>query len=279
MEFDLTSLPQALRGLCRDIDMPEEVTEAVAEFSQSLDWAALASALSQLSTPGSWNEGLTALRDSLGEDPRGLKILTCCLRQALNVWETYEDLGISREIFNATMACFSRFVGEHMVSFGCYGFDRAWWTVRQLSTRLFRIGLLEYELKEEAGAIGLHIPSGARLRQEALRSSYLEARALIARCFPRYAQADISCGSWLLSPTLEKLLPPDSNILRFQRSFRLVPQGTGDSYLLWVFRRMDLPTEQLPEDTSLQRALKAYLLSGGIWEEARGTLSQDPFLP
>ena len=48
--------------------------------------------------------------------------------------------------------------------------------------------------------------------------------------------------------------------------------------LQWVFKNPDLSPEELPEDTSLQRSLKAFLLAGGTFLNGEGFLCGDPFL-
>ena len=53
--------------------------------------------------------------------------------------------------------------------------------------------------------------------------------------------------------------------------------GSGDSYRQWVYRDPNLPITDFPENTALQRSLKAYLLNGGVFTEAEGTLLQNPF--
>lgn len=40
----------------------------------------------------------------------------------------------------------------------------------------------------------------------------------------------------------------------------------------WVFKRRDIPLEDLPEETSLQKNMKAHLLSGGWVGEGMGCL-------
>lgn len=255
-----------LAELCEKIRLQPEVTRQV------LTLAAECPENPDLRTPGRWKEGLDALPR---EDPRGLKRLTISLNCALETWKQYQKLGLTEEIFVATMGCFPRFVGEHLESFGCYGFDREWWTVRQLSGRLFRIGELEYELVEDA--VDLHIPSDANLKPEALRASWEAARGWIAKCFPEYAGKPMKCESWLLSPTLAELLPPDSRILEFQRSFDLTGAEPGEEFRLWVFKNRDIPNEDLPEHTSLQRNLKRFLLNGGTFLEGQGVLKEEPF--
>lgn len=262
--------------LCREIGMPETVTKRLLVLHARPDFAPNTEKLMHETT---WNDGLSALKTELGDDGDGMKMLLCMLRCALDAWERYQELGISRRVYVDTMACFSRFVREHLESYGCYGFDRGFWTVRQVSCRLFRIGELEYELTARDGApqIRLHIPSDAHLERALLRESVLQAKTLIARCFPAYENVPIACCSWLLSPTLKALLPARSRILDFQKSFRIVPLGSGDSYRLWAFRNPKLQVKDFPENTALQRSLKAYLLSGGSFTEAEGTLLQNPF--
>ena len=47
------------------------------------------------------------------------------------------------------MSCFTRFVNEYKESFNKYGFDRGFWTYRQLAMLLFKVGILEYEIDEK----------------------------------------------------------------------------------------------------------------------------------
>lgn len=218
-----------------------------------------------------WETGLSQLKQQLEADPQGLKMLTCMLVCALKTRETYRKLGISDDIFLATMDCFPRFVREHMESYGSYGFDRDFWTVRQLSAVLFRIGLLEYELED--GKVCLHIPTGAHLIPEKIDESLAQARIFITRFFPNWKDAPMCCHSWLLSPALSALVASDSNIMRFQKRFQITPEKEQTrEFLVWIYKNRDIPYEQLPENTHLQRILKQYLLDGGIFLEGRGIL-------
>lgn len=237
-----------LSKLCRRIHMPEEVTNIV-------------------------------LSHEKGEKNLGFQTLSDHLTRACEAWEDYQKLGLSDEIFIDTMACFSRFVREHKVSFGCYGFDRGFWTTRQTGCKLFRIGMLEYELLVENGekTVSIHIPSDAELSLPLLRASYDMAKPLIDKTFPEFADALWICGSWLLSPDLKALLPAESKILKFQQSFALTKTYVSDEFKEWVYKREDIPNENLPEDTTLQRNLKTFLLSGNVFRCGEGTLIPDPF--
>ena len=179
------------------------------------------------------------------------------------------------------MKCFSRFVREHDASWGFYGFDRGFWTTRQRDAKLFRLGELEYELLcegEGEKAIGLHIPSDASLEPNRLNASLSKARDFLNRHFPDWANAPIRCSSWLLSPALKDLLPPGSRILGFQAAFDLTETNPeADDVLQWVFglaeaQKADYRLEDLPEDTTLRRNMKAFMRAGGSVGTGEGFL-------
>ena len=263
--------------LCRRIGMPEEVTRRVLAIHGDPGFCP---ELSKLTREQTWEEGLAELKGALGADPNGMNMLCCMLRCALAAKETYCRLGLSDEIYFHTMGCFSRFVGEHLESYGRYGFDRGFWTVRQVSCRLLRIGELEYELIRLDGrfVISSHIPTDVQLRTPLLRASVEQAREVLSRTFPDYANAPMFCRSWLLSPALEELLPPDSNILAFRRSFHITTLPTPSTgVILWVFKNPKLDPEDYPENTTLQRNLKAWILAGKPFPDAKGFLAADPF--
>lgn len=263
-----------MEALCRRIGMPEEVTCRLLAMDDPLP------DLGKLTREESWEVGLREVQAALGEDPDGMKLLRCMLRLALDARAVYRRLGICDEIYFHTMGCFRRFVGEHLESYGRYGFDRGFWTVRQVSGRLFRIGELEYELirLDDRPVISLHIPTDVRLWTPLLQESVERAGEVLNRAFPEYRDAPMFCRSWLLSPDLKELLPPDSNILAFQRSFRITPLPTPSTgVILWVFKNPGLSPADYPEDTTLQRNMKAYLLAGETFTDAKGFLRPDPF--
>jgi len=261
-----------MEQLCRKINMPTEVTQKLMEIHSTLE---VFPCLDLLMRENTWSEGLEQLKEALGEDPGGFKRLCCMLRCALRAKEEYDRLGIPEAIYIDTMGAFSRFVREHMESYGCYGFDRGSWTPRQVSGKLFRIGQLEYELTQLEGAdvVSLHIPTDVDLRPEVLQPSVKAGLAELYLLFPEYEGKGVYCHSWLLSPLLKELLQEKSNILRFQELFDIAPEGVpGNDVLLWVFKNPKLPREEYPENTSLQRKLKQFFLNGGQFLEGTGYL-------
>ena len=112
--------------------------------------------------------------------------------------------------------------------------------------------------------IALHLPGGMKLNREitieAVRGAFRHAE----KYYPDYAPKAIHCGSWLLNPTLVEPLGEHSNIMAFASVFHLHPiKCQGQGVFNFVFKTSvnpDLAT--LPEDTRLQRWLKAKYLSG-----------------
>lgn len=185
------------------------------------------------------------------------------------------------QVWLDTMKCFTRFVAEHRKCYGYDGFDRGFWTTRQIRAKLFRIGELEYEMlpdREGKPRIFLHIPSDANLSPKALNASVKSAKVFFGEYFPEYADAPMYCETWLLSPTMKELLPEDSHIVHFQNAFDLSRTNPeSKSAILWVFNRTaiqqkDMELADLPEDTALQRSMKALLLAGKAPGTAEGVL-------
>ena len=194
---------------------------------------------------------------------------------------------IPEGIWVDTMKCFPRFVSEHRRSYGRDGFDRYGWTTRQIGAKLFRIGEMEYEMAENeknGREISLHIPSDSRLEPERMNASLQAANRFFRERFPEWADAPRTCESWLLSPVLKELLPEESRILKFQEAFEIrTVYPEDDAALEWVFyvaegQRAGLDLNRLPENTSLQRKMKALLLEGRKPGAAKGVLINSEFI-
>lgn len=271
-----------LQELCNKINMPEEVTERVLSLTEQLDFALLDQPIGKLMSRSTWDSGLEELKKLIGEDSDGMKMLTCSLVAGQATYEQYTDMGISDTIFFDTFGCFSRFVKEHKVSYGYYGFDRYWWSVRQLALEEFRIGELEYEFdqRDNMDIIAIHIPSDADMSKDKLQQSYEEAVAFFAKYYPDFQYQYFTCDSWLLSPGLKDLLDESSRIIQFQNAFQIISTRPQEKdYMNWVYKNRKLTSlDEVPQETSLQRKMKAYLQQGGMIGCAYGYLKENGFL-
>ena len=258
------------------IGLPSEAAARLEGAERKLDLAPFASLLDGLLDPAAAREAYRRLREELPDGPDRWNMLYCHLDCARRAWESYKKRGIPDSIYLDTMKCFPRFLAECRQKQGRMFFDRAWWTWRQTSMRLFRVGALEYEFSSHEGkpALALHIPSDGDLSPEHVDASLAQAEVFFKTYFPDFSYKYCICDSWLLSPTLRPLLRPDSHIRSFQNRFRLLSERPEDrEFVEWLYQvPADTAPEALPGNTSLQKGVKALLLQGGTVGCALGVM-------
>ena len=122
--------------------------------------------------------------------------------------------------------------------------------------------------------LGIHIPPGGGFDPETLETSFARAKEIFRRCYPEQPFKAFHCRTWLLAPQLRTILNPESNILSFQNRFIRYPyRSDGTECISFLYSTLpDVPKDwnDLPEDTSLQRAVKAIYLAGGYIHEGEG---------
>lgn len=265
-----------IQELCHLINLPQDVCEPVMGQRQKIDLKKAERYLSDLMKPQSAYKAYERLECFLGEDPDCMKMLACQLECAARDYDRYKESGISESVFTDTMKCFTRFLNECRKKTGAFAFDRGWWTWRQISMSLFRLGELEYELTEYQGqkAVAIHIPSDAVISAEKIDDSLEQSREFMRQYYPQYSQAVYFCESWLLSPRLKSILKESSNILGFQKRFLIQEDLEKDKeYIDWLFDKdPNTPLPELPENTSLQRSVKRMIEKGINLGAGIGTL-------
>lgn len=143
------------------------------------------------------------------------------------------------------------------------------WGAYFVNIRIIEVGRLQYEFvkfnplneEEHKKCIKIHIPSGERLLEQQVKESIIKSKAEILKYFD-LENPDYYCSSWLLSPTINKVLDKTSNIAKFYNMFNIIDEKDGlDDILNFVFnvRECNDYTE-LKECTSLQIKLKEMLL-------------------
>ncbi len=225
-----------------------------------------------------WSDAYQELAARLGEaDSAHLRLLWEQLGVAVRQWPRWEQAGIPLEIYRDTMAFATRYLKDGLKAWGHYCFTAGWWFPRQLAMELFRLGSLEFELirEREEPRVYLHIPTDASLAAEAIDGSFRRLRDFTARYYPAWKDADLYLDSWLMSPVLRSMLPEGSRILAFQDRFELQSVDEDSMGALeWIFPGHKEVSSELPENSSLQRAMKAFLLSGGKPGWAAGRLKK-----
>ena len=129
----------------------------------------------------------------------------------------------------------------------------------------------------EAGdsVLSVHIPNKGALTNDACRDSFQRAQSVFSVCYPEFHWKAFHCHSWMLDPQLREFLSESSNILAFQRNFTIYAGETkGQDVFNFVFKLKFNTYQDMPEDTSLQRALKKHYLNGKYLYEYEGIFFQ-----
>ncbi len=137
------------------------------------------------------------------------------------------------------------------------------------------------------GDIALHIhipggfPGGEPMDYDRCGDSLRRAMEFFPRYYPERDYRAFACGSWVLDTWLAGVLPPTSNMRRFQEETYLFPSWANPRELIEnVFGVLPDDLAQAPRNTALQRALLAALeggrepeVGGGgcflLWEKVR----------
>ena len=126
--------------------------------------------------------------------------------------------------------------------------------------------------------ISLHIPPSCRFSHEAIEESFALIKEFAKKYFPEFDYKGFICGSWLMDLNLVDLIGEEKNISKFCKRFdRLSIKSAARSVFSFVFLQSDVNNVDyaaLPENTSLERALKKHYLDGGVIHEYYGYISK-----
>lgn len=113
--------------------------------------------------------------------------------------------------------------------------------------------------------LSVHIPAEDPLTVELCEEAYKRAREIFASCYPEFGFKAFCCFSWMLEKRLRLITGKESNITRFADKYTGFPLLSGDACFSFLFHVYDDKPElkNLPETTSMQRAVKKYLCEGG----------------
>lgn len=146
-----------------------------------------------------------------------------------------------------------------------------------------RFSKKEYRLilKKGDGCLHVHIPPKSKgpLTKELCDKAYARAIETVQACYPEVECKALHCSSWLLSQELKDILKETSNILAFQSRYKVYPRAaSGTSVFNFVFKLQFKEYADMPEETSLQRAVKKLYLDGKYIYEYAGFFLVNDFL-
>lgn len=218
---------------------------------------------------------------------------------AVRAW--HAALGVPDDVSWATLSDLSRRVAIKERLSGQTGAAGSWFMMLHVRGVLFEIGALQYapyhvggpggpspwfDEKEAEGygffdgdlAFGVHIPTGAPLDRESCLGSMRRAGELFGRAFSSQGRRVATCSSWLLDDQLAVYLPAESNIVRFQQMFQLVPgwREADEQVLSFVFRNQGIPPDPAHASTRLQRSVLGHLAAGSHFRWRTGWCDLPP---
>ena len=139
--------------------------------------------------------------------------------------------------------------------------------------RIFSKHTWKKVLEKGEPVIQVHIPADGPMTEELVDRTIEETKAFIAQYLPDCFYKAFACHSWMMSTKLDHMLGPASNIVKFAQRFqRLICDGKGEDVFSFVFLKPDMnfKLEDLLENTTLEKKLKAHYLEGNVLQEMHG---------
>ena len=254
-----------LNTLCKAINLPEPVIEAVMGFEMTEEQY-------QKYKNSFKKEREVFFGEVCNKSNYRQIFLYLYLRFSCDAYEEYCLRGISDEIYFNTFSDITLWCGNCFRDFGEYGIEQYYWLSRHIELKIFRLGRLQFEpaafnttVTVNGGRINkgdlvlkVHIPQGQSLKHDACESSFKMAEKFFRGIPPIFV-----CNSWLLYPGLKDILGPNTNIIQFQNFFTIydIDEDCRQAEERIFNTISDVP-DTYPENTSLQKEAKAYLIAG-----------------
>jgi hypothetical protein len=211
------------------------------------------------------------------------------------VRELHAQRGVPESVTVATLAALGGVMGTHRHVFGRpgVGLIPLWSPPLRFRGTDFEIGRHAFTRTQlgmgdgvSGHVLSVHIPPIGPLDAQESEESVAAAVEYFGRWYPEEPLAGLVCHSWPLDPQLAEYLSPESNIIRFQNRFDLLPYlpsedpTEGDTEMMRLGLHLPVPpvpfTDQdlaaIPQDTTLQRAFVTHLRAGRHWHLRTGML-------
>ncbi len=120
--------------------------------------------------------------------------------------------------------------------------------------------------------ISVHIPAAEPFTPELCKNSFEKTREIVKKCYPEKNIKAFYCFSWMVEKRLKDIIGKETNITKFADMFEGFPtKSPGTGVYGFLFNcAPDIPNVDLPENTSMQRAVKKHLCDGGFIYEKGG---------
>lgn len=132
-------------------------------------------------------------------------------------------------------------------------------------------------LRTGAKILSTHIISHEPFTQDLLEKSYQQAIEVMKNCYPEYDYKAICCYSWMMEKRLRQIMGRDTNITLFADKYHAFPlKSAGNGVYAFLYHLpAQVAPEEVPENNSMQRAVKKYLCDGNYFYEKGGLFLVD----
>jgi hypothetical protein len=112
------------------------------------------------------------------------------------------------------------------------------------------------------------------LSPSACDASFAQVLPFFEKYFPDTPANIAICESWMLDPQLDAYMAPKSNIMQFKARFHqaYTPEPNNRGIQQFVFGMLDAEIDELPQATSLERAVVTHIVNGRDWTGGAGWL-------
>lgn len=266
-----------MKALCEELQFPWEAAEFFAELDAKVmanpTWESmLQEAKADYMAAG---EAHLTLLEKLAEAlnvPIVSMHMILVLRLALELRPVYAEKGYPDQLYLDSMMDITYKLHETRQVSGVWGNSALKWYRPFFQCKRFALGRLQYEIRPWKGpsyepwliqgedAFCCHIPSSGPCTPESVLDSLKKAYAF----YNIQGVFVVGCHSWLLYPPHMPLFPKGGNLEKFQKNFIIFNSQERENVDLWrIFGVQQLDHfETLPEDTTLRRNFKPWLMQG-----------------
>ncbi len=127
-------------------------------------------------------------------------------------------------------------------------------------------------LKQGDPVLSVHIPEMGKMTPESVQESFEQAREFFGKYYSHKNFKAFVCSSWLLDTGLKNFLKPESNIMAFQKNFRIALSFVNTFSIYWHIFGVEkiVPYSELVPKNSFQKKILDYVLGGGFLYSGNG---------
>lgn len=229
----------------------------------------------------------TAERTGINRYSVDMVFLLLCARPLRYI---YRQKGLPEALYYDTLQDLRYKLLECKKLHNVWGTFVIWWYPGFYLCKRFQLGRLQYErtefpyddgfgiIKKGDTVYNCHIPSSGPLQSEAVLESLKQAHTFY-RAELKNGILPVYCSSWLLYPPHAACYPSGSHLRAFYDMFHILNfeanPSNRDFWRVFYTPFSETALQNAPEQTTLQRNLKRYLLQGNCMGNGKGILFFD----